>query len=221
MEVIDALNARFTCRAFKPDQPDKEVLFKILEAALRAPSWGNTQPWELYLASGEALNRIRQAYVKGFETGLPVNLEMPAPEDWPQALKERYGQLGKLRLASLGIERHDDEARQASMAHNFYFFGAPAVVFLCMDRTLTPWSMFDLGSLSQSIMLAAEHYGLGSAIAVMFAIYPDVVRAELAIPDDQCLVIGIALGYKDLDSVQNRLRSPRRNPEEVVRFKDV
>lgn len=51
MDIIDALNTRFTVRAFKPASIDRNTLEKVIEAALRAPSWGNTQPWEIYVAT--------------------------------------------------------------------------------------------------------------------------------------------------------------------------
>jgi nitroreductase len=107
------------------------------------------------------------------------------------------------------------------MADNYRFFGAPSVVFLCMDRTLTPWSMFDMESLAQSIMLAAQQYGVDSAIAFMFASYPDLVRAELRVPDDLAVLIGIALGYADADYLRDRQRSSRRPLKDVVRCKGI
>ena len=66
MNVIDALNSRATIRAFKPDAVSKETILEILEAATRAPSSGNTQPWELFVAGGEVLDRLRHAYVGKF-----------------------------------------------------------------------------------------------------------------------------------------------------------
>lgn len=77
----------------------------------------------------------------------------------------------------MGVERDDPEARRASSRRNFEFFGAPVVAYLCMDRSLTPWSIFDLGSFCQSMMLAAQEYGVGSIPAVMLAAYPDLALA--------------------------------------------
>ena len=62
MNTIDALNSRYCCRAFKPEQVSKQKVEEILEAAIHAPSWANTQPWEIYVASGEPLERLRKAY---------------------------------------------------------------------------------------------------------------------------------------------------------------
>jgi nitroreductase len=221
MEVTAALQSRFTCRAFKPDFLGEETIMKIMEAANHSPSWGNTQPWEIFIASGSALNRLRSLYTDYFERDVPLNPELERPVEWPPALKERYQELGKMRLANLGIERNDEPGRRFNMVQNFLFFGAPAVAFLCMDRSLTHWSLFDLGIISQSIMLAAEQYGVSSAIAVQFASYPDLVRAELEIPENLCITIGVALGYGDPEHLQNKVRSSRRLVKDVVRFKGV
>jgi nitroreductase len=50
MDVVDALNTRFTVRASKPDPIDRNTLGRVMEAALKAPSWANTQPWEVYVS---------------------------------------------------------------------------------------------------------------------------------------------------------------------------
>ncbi|MGZ8873646.1 MAG: nitroreductase family protein [Halobacteriota archaeon] len=69
MNVIDALNSRFTVRAFEPDPVHKGTILKILDAATRAPSSGNTQPWELFVAGGDALDRLRRAFEERFRKG--------------------------------------------------------------------------------------------------------------------------------------------------------
>jgi len=51
-----------------------------------------------------------------------------------------------------------------------------------MDRNLSSSSIFDMGLLAQSVMLAAQEYQVDSAPAFLFASYPDLVRAELDIP---------------------------------------
>ncbi|MGI5837687.1 MAG: nitroreductase, partial [Chloroflexota bacterium] len=94
----------------------------------------------------------------------------------------------------------------------------PVVVYLCMDRTLSHWSLFDMGSLAQSIMLAAQERGVDSAPAVVLAAYPDLLRAELGIPGDLSILLGVALGYGDSDHPHNCYRSSRRPLEDVAHF---
>lgn len=88
-----------------------------------------------------------------------------------------------------------------------------------MDRSLTAYSMYDLGALSQSIMLGAADRGLDTAPAIMLVQYPDMIREALDIPEELAIVVGIALGYGDAGSIHNRLRTSRRPLAEVVRMK--
>jgi nitroreductase len=90
-----------------------------------------------------------------------------------------------------------------------------------LDRTLTAWSIFDMGLLAQSIMLAAQQYGVDSAVAALLISYPDLIRAELGIPEDMLILIGVALGYRDRQHLSNQYRSSRRPLQEVVRLKGL
>ncbi|MGI6550821.1 MAG: nitroreductase [Syntrophomonadales bacterium] len=217
MKVSEALKSRFTCRGFKPDPIEAELIMKILEPASRAPSWANSQPWEIYVATGDTLNRIREGFLQGFESGHPPRFEQEAPQQWPEHIAQRIAERHKEREQLIGPA--DPEAKKAMMRNNFRFFGAPAVVYLCMDRGLSNWSLFDLGAISQSIMLAAREEGVDSAPAVMLVSYPDLIRSEMGIPDHLKIVFGIALGYADPDFPLNRIRAPRRPIQEIVTFK--
>lgn len=58
MNVIDALNSHRTVRTFGPDPLKSGIILKILDATTRAFSSGNSRPWELFVAGGDALNRL-------------------------------------------------------------------------------------------------------------------------------------------------------------------
>lgn len=219
MNVRDALYSRICCRAYKDLPVSREMVLAILEAATRAPSWANTQPWEVFVAGGDALERLRQACLADFEKGVPGAPDLPRPQNWPPALQRRIEELMAKRLDALAIARDNQAARQDLMRSNYRFFGAPVVIYLCMDRTLTPWSVFDLGAFAQSIMLAAKEQGLDTAPAVNLITYPGRIRAELEIPDQLSIILGIALGYGDAARPQGSFRSPRRPLSEIVRLK--
>jgi len=88
MNVIDALQARSTVRAYKHDPVSKDTVLKILKAATRAPSWANTQPWEIFVAGGEALERLRKEYVVRAQNRVPSKPDLPAPQTWPPAIRQ-------------------------------------------------------------------------------------------------------------------------------------
>ncbi len=192
MDVTVALYSRYSTRAFKPDPIDKETITRILEAATRAPSWANTQPWEIFVASGNVLNRLRHAYLENFHNGVTGESDIPRPQQWPPALQKRMEELAaqRYRIAA-DIGPDEKSARQAIFEANYKFFGAPVVIYLCMEHTLTPWSIFDIGMLAQSIMLVAQQHGLGSIPAVSLVSYPDLIHRELEIPENLSIIFGI------------------------------
>ncbi|MGZ4905023.1 MAG: nitroreductase [Halobacteriota archaeon] len=216
MDVLKALHRRFTVRAFKPDPIDTDTILQIMSAATRAPSSGNTQPWELFVVGGEMLNRIRRSYEENFHKDVPTKPDIPAPAEWPPALERRIQESRAARLRALGVAGDGTAVRHAMTERAHQFFGAPIVAFLCMDRTLTSWSVFDLGLLAQSIMLAAQHFSVDSAPAFLFVAYPDVIRKQVGIDDDLSIVMGVALGYRDTHSPENQYRSSRRPVRDVV-----
>ena len=221
MNVIEALNSRHSVRAFKPDPVNKETLMKIMSAANQAPSWADTQPWEIYIAAGEVLNKLRRDFLANYDQGVESKTDLPRPADWPPALKQRMNENMTQRFAAMGIDRNDKEAREANARRNYEFFGAPAVVYLCLDKDLTPWSIFDMGLVAQSIMLAAQEYEVDSIPAVSLVAYPELIRQELGIPDNLMILVGIALGYAKPDDPANKPRSLRRPVEEVVRITGI
>jgi nitroreductase len=216
MNVVETLRARHSTRGYQSDPVPRELVAAILEAARFTPSWANAQPWEVFAVTGEPLERLRQQNLEAFRSGLAPGFDQPAPRHWPEVHKQRTNANILAQQASIGIVREDKEGRKIVTEKNLRFFGAPVVIFLCLDRELDPWALFDLGAFSQSIMLAAQHYGLNTIPAVMMVAYPQVIKEELRIPENLKIVFGIALGYGDQDSIQNKYTAVRRMPEEFT-----
>jgi len=223
MNVLEALQSRHVVRDFKAESIAKETILKIIETATRSPSTSNTQCWEIYVVGGEVLERIRQMYIDRYEQGIPGNPELPGlpPDKLPPALAQRMKQMRTERLKLCGFNPNDPKAMKPFLAPNYKFFGAPILVIICMDRTLSSWQIFDLGMLSQSIMLAAQEFRVDSIPALSMMGYPDILRQELTIPDNLIITIGIALGYVNTENIVNTYRSPRRPINEVVTFKGI
>ncbi|MQC05648.1 nitroreductase family protein, partial [Limosilactobacillus reuteri] len=55
MEAIKAIHTRHSVRAFKDDPIEPQLLTMIVTDAQQTPSWGNSQPWQVYIATGHAL----------------------------------------------------------------------------------------------------------------------------------------------------------------------
>jgi nitroreductase len=218
MGVREALYARYSCRDFKPQPVPQEILDQVLEAALRAPSTANTQPWEIFVATGAPLYRIREAFLANHQQNLPPHPDIPTSFNWPPPLRKRSDEIRTLHFKQSGVHPGETTEARDHWIRNFEFFGAPVVIFLCMDKSLGFWSIFDLGLLSQSLMLEAKEWGLDTVPALMLVAYPDVIREELAIPKHLSVAFGIAIGYGTEQSRPEGFQSPRRPLSEVVRY---
>ena len=220
MDIVEAIQQRKSIRAFRPDPVPQEILKEILELALRAPSWANTQPWEFAIVAGKKLEEMRQVFVEKAEE--EHNPDIPRPREFPEPYDTRRRVLGRKVLELKGIQREDKEKRKWWLLQGLRLFEAPCVIYIYIDRSfylqgdgLNMWPIFDCGLVAENIMLLATKYGLGTIAQIQAVVYPDVLRKLLGIPDSKLIVLGIAVGYPDRDDPVNQLRSERESLDNV------
>ena len=216
MDILEAIQARHSVRDFLSKPVPKDIIMEIMAAAIRSPSGGNGQPWEIFVASGATMENIRKVYQERAQgqAGGPAG---PVPPPLPAFIQERMATIRNERIRLLGLDPADPASGKVFMEWGCRLFGAPALAVICMDKALS--SYLDIGMLVQTICLAAQHFGVDSLIASAFVSQPDVLRKELEIPENLNIVIGVGLGYPNPDSIINTYRSPRRPIQEVVRYK--
>jgi len=57
LDLYDAMNNRMSVRAFGPGEVPEAIVSKLLEAAVRAPTAGNLQPWRFYVVRDPGVKR--------------------------------------------------------------------------------------------------------------------------------------------------------------------
>jgi len=218
MELLEGITTRKSYRAFKPDHIPKEIIERILETAAKSPSYTNTQPWEVAIVSERRKDELSKVIFEMAEADSPPNPDIPTPEDWPPELDRRAKEHGANRFKALGIERENEHQRKQLRLQNFQFYDAPCVLFLFIDKALTSWSIFDSGLFTQSLILVAHSLGLGSCLQASTVGYPDAVREFLGIPKTKLLVIGISIGYPDLEAPINTYNSTRASLKDFTKW---
>jgi nitroreductase len=221
MKVSEALATRMSCRAFLPDPVPETLLRQILAGASRAPSGGNLQPWFVEVLTGAPLaaliDRVRQQvpeYPLGQTSEYPV---YPSPLGEPY--RTRRFQNGEDLYATLGIPRGDRPARLRQFARNYEAFGAPVMLFICIDRYMGSAQWADMGMFMQSIMLLAREHGLHTCPQESWSGWYREVTEAIALPAARMLFAGIAVGYRDESAPINRLRTPRAPLAEFACFR--
>lgn len=216
MDVSDAIEARRSVRAFTPDPVGDDQLRELVEAAARAPSGGNLQPWRIFVVNGPSMARLRS-----FLAARPPFDELEY-EIYPRPLGEPYRtnrfRVGEQMYATIGIGRDDKAGRQEQFARNDDFFGAPAALFCFVDRSmgLPQWS--DLGMYLQTFMLLAVERGLATCAQEYWSVRNRSIREFVGAPEHELLFCGVSVGYEDATSPINSLVSERMSLEEFARF---
>lgn len=220
MEFSELVKARKSIRGYLKKPVPRELIEEIIEVAKWAPSSMNTQPWYVHVVTGEALERIRAGNTENMLKGIPPKRDFPIKEQYEGAHRQRQVGIAVQLFEAMGIERDDKARRTDWVMRGFRQFDAPVSLVLTYDKKLEPAaiSQFDLGAFSHAIVLAAWERGLGCVINGQGIMQSSVVREHAGIPDDQSIMICIAMGYPDESFVANSVKSVREDNPSFVRY---
>lgn len=188
MPLGEAIYTLRAIRRFRPDPVPDDDLHDILEAATRAPSGGNVQPWHFIVLRDPTIRAsfarlYREAWwAKRRDAGIH------GPEDIPAT----------------------DRVAWAAMRLADTIGDAPVIVLVCATAR-GAGAMGSVIPATQNLLLAARALGIGGTITTL---HPDVeerVHALLAIPERAQVVYCVPLGYPD-----GRFGPLRRKPLEDV-----
>lgn len=221
-DVDRAIISRRSVRAYLPTAVAQDDIDGILCSAARAPSGTNMQPWKVYVARGQTLEKLKQAMVGAYnDPEYKREQEYKYyPDKFPEPYLSRRRKVGWDMYGLLGIEKGDKEKMFAQHRENFTFFGAPVGMMFTIDRALEIGSWLDYGMFLQNIMVSARGRGLDTCPQAAFAQFHSVIRPVLNIPDSEVLICGIALGYADNDATINQLETERAELGEFVQYFD-
>jgi nitroreductase len=220
MKFDEVVLGRRSIRGYKPDPVPRAVIREVIELAMRAPSSLNTQPWNFYVVTGEPLDRIRAGNTERNLAGVPASRESRSHGEYAGVHRERQIEIAKQLFSVMGIERHDKEARLDWVLRGFRQFDAPLSVVVTYDRSIQGGDIgpFDCGAVVNALVNAAWSRGLGCVINSQGIMQSPVVREHAAIPDDQVIMICVAMGYPDDGFPANAVVSRRKSVEEAVVF---
>lgn len=223
MELFEALLTRTSKRDFENKPVPKEAIEKILSASLRAPSWANSQPWEIAVSTGKTSEFIKKSVYKLASEDVPGNPDFPFPLStalWPDKQNANMFEVGKLIYESMGILRDDSAKRKDFTSYNQDFFGSQTAIFIYMDGKLGHWSTLDCGMLIQNILLAAHAAGLGACPQAELVKYPDILREAFKLPGSKKFLLGISIGFYKKDSAANNIKTSRVELKDAVKYYD-
>jgi len=184
----DLWQAMFTQRAIRywEDRPvPRELLERVIQAASKAPSGSNSQPWVFVVVDDDG----QRASVG-------------------EALKRVYDAAEPLKHMIAEGQKTGDKTQRLMLkgAQNFFtsLSGAPAIIVPCLYKLSSPTP--DPGSLEagssiymavQNLMLSARALGLGTVMTTAQTLIDQPLRQALDIPGEAYPVALIPIGYPD------------------------
>jgi len=216
----DVVLGRRSIRGYRPDPVPRAVIREVLEMAMRAPSSLNTQPWNFYVVAGDPLDRIRAGNTERNLAGVPDSREFRSHGAYEGPHRERQIEIAKQLFAAMGIERHNQDQRRDWVLRGFRQFDAPVSVVVTYDRSIHGGDIapFDCGAVANALVNAAWSRGLGCVINSQGIMQSPVVREHAGIPDDQVIMICIAMGYPNDTFPANAVVSRRKSVDEAAVF---
>jgi nitroreductase len=201
MDVYEALYTTRAMRRVKPDPIPQDVQARILDAAIRAPSGGNTQNWRFLL--------VDDADVKA-KLG-PIYRDCMSTL-WATIYKDR------LDAANAAPDEPDNAEMlriQRSAQHLAdHFEGYPLLLFSFVQFDPTGGSIYPA---TWSAMLAARAEGVGASLTTVFLFRLDDVLEVLSVPKEDGWLFSscVCFGYPT-----GRWGVARRRPVHEVTFRN-
>lgn len=226
--VDDAITARHSVRAFLDTPVAIETIKDILNVAARAPSGTNTQPWKVYVVTGqkraEMIERVCTAQQALFQQPELAEQYQETfayyPETWISPFIDRRRENGWGLYGLLGIQKGEKEKMAAQQLRNYQLFDAPVALYFTVNKAMGIGSKMDISMMIQNVMIAAKARGLDTCPQAAWNHFHPIVLDVLGAPENEELVCTIALGYADPDHIVNTFITPREPVENFTVFLD-
>jgi nitroreductase len=224
-KIVDAaITSRRSIRAFLPAPVARDDIEAILQVAARAPSGTNTQPWKVYVLTGEKKEKLSAEILNAYRDPALSSQHIQEyhyyPREWVSPYIDRRRKIGWDLYSLLGITRNDKAGMHAQHGRNYAFFDAPVGMIFTIDRVMELGSWLDYGMFLQNIMIAARGRGLDTCPQAAFTQYHKIISDVLGLPDGEQVVCGMSLGYADPARIENTLVTEREPVSKFAKFPD-
>ena len=211
--VDAAIRSRRSVRAFLNRPVDRALIEHILAVASRAPSGTNTQPWCVYVLTGEAKAALSRQILAAYNDPSELSKHSEEydyyPTEWRSPFIERRRKVGWDLYGLLGIEKKDKARMHAQHGRNYAFFDAPVGLIFTIDRVMRQGSWLDYGMFLENIMIGARGHGLDTCPQAAFLQFHRIILEQVGAGPNEQMVCGMSLGYADPHAIENSLVTER------------
>ena len=196
--LFEAIYSARSLRHFKPDPVPQELIERVLDAAIRASSGGNTQHWTfIVVRDAEKRRQLAALYRKASDYQSAVYAARPKPDHLTQAQYEQFlansgwlwDHMADAPVILVPCLTKREPPERASL---------PAVVQARYPAHLANVQRISGSSIYpaiQNIILACRGLGLGTVITTNHILYEDEIKAVLGVPENVATFALMPIGY--------------------------
>ena len=213
MDVLSALTERKSIRAYSNKPVPRALIEEILTYAGMAPSAINLQPWEFVVTYGEEKDRLVKRLKKAHserKVSCGPGTTKPLPDKFSRRSREAL-EVMMPQIAETGMifNRFIEEGSCS-------FYGAPIAIIVTINQVFPTIRYLDIGLSVAYLLLAAHSKGLSTCPIGLVTAYADEIVEVLNIPEEREIILAVALGYMDKNSLVNNFKTGRE-PLEGIR----
>ena len=198
LSLLEGIHSTPSRRYLSEELIDDEIIWNIIDAAIRGPSGGNKQDWGwIVIKDKNTKNQIAKLYL----------------ESWNKSYGNRRDSiLNNLDNDALGPRNFLSAEHLANHISDAPVWIVPILSYI--SKSKSPITGSSIYGAIQNLMLAARAYGIGSTLTALHTAYEEDVKKILNIPDDAMTMALIPLGYP----IKGKWSQPKRKPVESVTY---
>ena len=194
MNIIDAIKSRRSIRKFLPKNIEKDIIEKIIDAGILAPSAKNRQPWKFVVVANDSKDDMINTIKTGIEDYKKVDGAfreyLPFYEQTLKIMAEAPVTIFVLNTENQFVLNQTDSEKFHEMTN-----------------------IQSIGAAIENMILAALEYGVGSLwICDIYCTYNEIAAW---LKTDNQIIAAISFGYPD----ENPSARPRKQKNEVIEWK--
>ncbi|MFT4562934.1 MAG: nitroreductase [Gammaproteobacteria bacterium] len=184
--LFEAIYSTRSMRRLKPDPIPREVMEKIIEAGVHAPSGSNFQNWAFVVVDAPDDKRfIRDRYLKYYRE-LERLGSIPSMDAIPENRRRMFA-------TATHLAEHMDEVPAVLLACTGTDF--PTYADANNPRSVTATLHASIYPAVQNILLAARALGVGATLTTLHYFFEEELKQRLGIPVDKEVAGLIPMGY--------------------------
>lgn len=216
--LTELLHLRHSTRSFSDRAVPRAMLEEAFALAQLAPSSLNVQPWQLIVVSGARLERIKAVMHQAFDEKVPMTLPPGVNVDVFARHRSSFEDQLYFSPDGFSVPREDNVLYTRAFTQNLDFYGARTAVIVAIDKALGPLDVVSVGIYLQTLVFLLTEKGLQTCFQGTVTAWPDLMCKDLDLGDDRQLLCSLAIGYETREEHINRLKTPRGDWSENVRF---